>query len=166
MRFLYEWVMSHISICRVWHLCEWVMSHILIYQMRHLYDWVIWMGHGWIFHVDMRDCKLQVSFAEYSLFYRSLLHKRPILHVDVRDDPVNTVPWLIQYSAVTHSIQCCDSFNTVPWLIQYSAMTHSNQCHDSFIEMTRIARMHMCDMTWLIHRMTLWVRDDPLRRLL
>jgi len=63
-----EWVMSHMWVSRVTHVseschaCEWVMSH------RH--HRVATIG---------RIVKLQVSFAEYRLFYRALLQKRPIL---------------------------------------------------------------------------------------
>jgi len=55
---------------------------------RHTYEWV--MSHPWISHVTHIDeschahgcvmdaSKLQVSFAEYRLFCRALLQKKPI----------------------------------------------------------------------------------------
>jgi len=59
--------MSHVT-CDMWHVtCD--MSH------------VTWLTHmddtGWLRLVG--SLKLQVSFAEYSLFYRALLQKRPII---------------------------------------------------------------------------------------
>jgi len=68
----YKRVMSLIRTTHVTH------SH----ESRHTYEQVkshIWMGHdmGWLRWVG--SLKLQVFFAEYSLFYRALLKKRPII---------------------------------------------------------------------------------------
>ena len=38
---------------------------------------IVYGGMGWLRLVG--SLKLQVSFAEYSLFYRALLQKRPII---------------------------------------------------------------------------------------
>jgi len=57
----------HVSVVYVWH--DWSM-------------WVtrltcIWLNMGWLRLVG--SLKLQVSFAEYRLFYRARLQKRPII---------------------------------------------------------------------------------------
>ena len=67
-----------------WHTYKWVMAHIRmshgthINESWHTYEWVL-MIHpmGWLRLVG--SIKLPVSFPEYSLFYRALLQKRPII---------------------------------------------------------------------------------------
>jgi len=60
------------------------MSHIWMSHVPHMdesclkYEWVMsHIGMGWLRSVG--SIKLQVSFAEYRLFYRALLQKRPII---------------------------------------------------------------------------------------
>jgi len=72
---------------------------------------------GWVRIVG--SFKLQVSFAEYSLFYRALLQKRPMI---LRSQLIVATPY------VWH-----DSFLHVTWLIHMCDMTHSYVWHDSFI---------------------------------
>ena len=47
------------------------MTSLCMYTYRHVYDM------GWLRSVG--SIKLQVSFAEYSLFHRALLQKRPMI---------------------------------------------------------------------------------------
>jgi len=70
----YKWVMSLTWTGRVTHIneschtCEWVMSQI---WMSHVIDM------GWLRLLG--SIKLQVSFAEYCLFFRALLQMKPIV---------------------------------------------------------------------------------------
>jgi len=92
----YEYVMSHIRMRHVTHInesCrsyEYVMPHIWIRLITHTneachtHEWVISVksiSHathmGWLRLVG--SLKSYVSFAEYHLFYRALLQKRPTI---------------------------------------------------------------------------------------
>jgi len=111
-----------------------------------------------------------VSFAEYRLFYRALLQKRPIIaniktQSYVWSEVFICVPRLINMCAMTHlcdskySYMChasfiyvwYDVFMCVPRLIHMCATTHlcdtnpSYVCHDSLICVKRLIRM--CDLT-------------------
>jgi len=81
-------------------------------------------------------------FAEYRLFYRAFLQKRPIfwrslLIVVMKHVRVMTSFLWIAYSthmcAMIHSYVCHDSFVCVPWFIYMCDKTHLYVCHDSFI---------------------------------
>ena len=146
------------------------------------------MTHSYVWHasfvcvirpmyiIRMFDRKWQVSFAEYRLFYRALLQKRPITHdacvtndgcVIGMCDPTRSYAWHERSYAWHDSFMCvirpiymCDTTNsflrTGIWV----------EWNDSFIYVTCL--MHicdtMCDMThlyvwhdsfiyvkWLIH---------------
>jgi len=109
----YEWVMSHTCTSQVTHenesryTYEEVMSHIWMSHVTymnescHTYDWVLQPllgnlshGMGWLRLVG--SLKLQVSFAEYRLFYWALLQKRPII---LRSLLIVATPY--------EAIQCC-----------------------------------------------------------
>jgi len=95
-----EWVISHRSTSHVTQIiesCHTSMSHVTyqwimsrINESRHIHPWHrtmhtpcydLWhrpMSHmGWLRLVD--SLKLYVSFAECSLFHRTLLQKRPVI---------------------------------------------------------------------------------------
>ena len=88
----YEWeATTHIwmSMSHIWmrrrHTYEWVMSHVWM-RRRHTYEWVCHTHEsvmtrltGMVWLRLVASLKLYVSFAEYSLFYRALLQKRPII---------------------------------------------------------------------------------------
>ena len=75
--------------------------------------------------------KLQVSFADYRLFYRALLQKRPeilkslLIVATPYHDSFLCVPWLGHMCAMTSTYVCHDSVICVPWLLPMSGMTHS-----------------------------------------
>ena len=129
---------------------------------------------GWLRLVG--SLKLQVSFAEYSLFYRALLQNRPVilrglLIVATPYDMTHPYVWHASFLCVTCLIHMCDmthpyvwhdSFTCVTWHIDMCDMNRPNVWHDSIICVTWI--IHMCDMThsyvwhdsftcvtWLIH---------------
>ena len=67
-----------------------IYKYIYTYMYMYIYKYICmcvcmsvdmyWIAMGWL-HV-VGSLKLQVSFVEYSLFYRALLQKRPVfLHV-------------------------------------------------------------------------------------
>jgi len=153
------------------HTNDWAMAHIWMSHVTHMN--VTWRTHmsrcgsisclimGWLQLVG--SVKLQVSFAEYSLFYRALLQKRPIIlsillteatpqhaylfmckiqseqrTVGMRDVTHPYVTWLIHICDMTHLY--------VTWLIGIRDMTHP---YVTWL-------IHMCDVThpyvwWLIH---------------
>ena len=57
-------------------------------------------GMGWLRLVG--SLKLQVSFAEYSLFYRALLQKRPI---NLRSLLIKATPYMHSNPIVTHHLK-------------------------------------------------------------
>jgi len=91
--------MHHDSFICAMLTCEWVHSHIYVTWLIHMWhdsficdmtlmcEIDMWMSpctHTFICTVLTCKCmscqmKLQVSFAEYRLFYRALLQKRPII---------------------------------------------------------------------------------------
>jgi len=78
----YEWVMSRLigswhTFDESCHTYEWVMSHIWMRSCHTSINHVKDIGMGWLRLVG--SLKWQVSFAEYCLFYRALLQKRPII---------------------------------------------------------------------------------------
>ena len=149
----------------IFHICCTYILHVCAYAYVYTYlcmGWLRWVG----------SLKLQVSFAEYSLFYRALLQKRPtilrcLLMVATPPhmaDAICTirwlrteimrlvymcamtylicVPWLSHVYAITQSYLCHHALNCVPWLIHMCAMTHSHVCHDSFTCVPWL--IHMC----------------------
>jgi len=124
--YTYKWVMS-----RIW------MSHgTHMKESCHTYEWVmaqLWMSHvthmGWLRLVG--SLKLYVSFAEYCLFYRALLQKRPII---LRSLLIEATPYqwdigTIQ-SCVTHTHK---SWRTHGWVMPHAWTSHvtcmNESCH-------------------------------------
>jgi len=135
------WVVSHIWMSHVSHmnaLCltyEWLASHIWMSDVSHMnescltYEWV--MSHIWMSHVShmthpcrftrasryalrlVGSLKSEVSFAEYSLFYRALLQKRPVKEPTHCSHPIAAhtriprVIWLISISPVAYITALC-----------------------------------------------------------
>ena len=134
----------------------WHDSLTWLIDMTHRHDsleWLIDMTHWhdsltWL--IDMTRCgvatisrllKLQVSFAEYSLFYRALLQKRPIILRSLLTEATrsDSLTWLID---MTHW------HDSLTWLID---MTH---WHDSLTWLIDMTHWHDT-LTWLID-MTYW----------
>ena len=126
-----------------WRTHWWVMGHKWRNHGTHFYTYTGLIPHGCrsLFgSFIIGSIKLQVSFAEYRLFYRALLQKRPI--IQEKDRAVarewscgasgTCVPWLIHMCTMTHSHVWHDSLPYKTWLIHICAMTHSHMCHDSF----------------------------------
>jgi len=72
---VYDWLLLHDSyggvamihrLTRITWMCGWKVTDS--YYMTHMGGWLWFIG----------SLKIQVSFAEYSLFYRALLQKRPM----------------------------------------------------------------------------------------
>jgi len=76
-KYIYIYAHTHAHVC----ICINVYVHAYMYILHtyYIHTHVYWQVHtmGWLRLV--RSIKLQVSFAEYSLFYRALLQKRPII---------------------------------------------------------------------------------------
>jgi len=130
---------------------------------------------GWLRLVG--SLKLQLSFAEYSLFYRALLKKRLITlrSLLIEATPYDTLPR--KYGWVSHVTPCwvsvcvcvctydlldrvllhmCDvTHSCVHHVTHVRDTTLSYVRHDSFVRATRL--FHKCDMTcsylrhWLFH---------------
>jgi len=143
--------------------CPWHGSFICV-------TWHIPMG--WLRLIG--SLKIQVSFAEYSLFYRAGLQKRPIIlrsllivatpytwdmtHSYVWHASFICVTWLIHMCDLTDSYVWHDSFMRVTWLIHMCDTTHSYVWHASWRIPIRETRLiHMCDMP---HDVFLYVRHD------
>ena len=130
----HERVMSHKWTSHVTHMKEscytygWVIWHVQ-YTQTHVFRrasglmwWLRWVG----------SIKLQVSFAEYHLFYRALLQKRPII---LRSLLIVATPYLPCREGKTWSpsrwvslLTYCVSYNSsmcVTWLIHMFDMTYS-----------------------------------------
>jgi len=145
---------THHTFIRRSYANTWV-SHLTCWHMTYGYDTSAYhLRMGWLRSVG--SIKLQVSFAEYCLFYRSILQKRPIilsillssatpydtlpdvsLRVNMWDDSFMCVRWLIH---MWHA-----SFIRVIWLIHMCDVTHSYVWHDSFIR--AMSLIHACDVT-------------------
>jgi len=123
-----------------------------------------------------------VSFADYRLFYRSFLQKRPIIltirmgylthsyvtwtlaycaardvtHSNLRHDLFLCATWLINMFDITHLyIRMCDIYICMCDMTRYLRgcdMTHSYVRHDTFIRATWL--IHMCNMTHSLCDMT------------
>jgi len=92
---------------------------------------------------ELDSLKLEVSFAEYSLFCRALLQKRPIILrslLIIAFSGLTVALCVLQICDMTHPYGWRDSFICVTRLIHVCNMTHSYFRHDAFI----------C-ATWLIH---------------
>ena len=92
---------------------------------------------GWLRFAG--SLKLEVSFAEYSLFYRALLQKRLII---LRSLLIVATPYA--HSFYTSGLHACSlssrcfwmlktSNQTVLKMMQHFDMSHSYVCHGSFI---------------------------------
>jgi len=74
----YKWILcgvTHDMICVCACVCVRVCACVCMW--RYTWDDMPWVTMGWLRSVG--SMKLQVSFAEYRLFYRALLQKRPII---------------------------------------------------------------------------------------
>jgi len=75
-KWVYEWVVSCVWMSHVTHINDSWMSRVYEWGISHI--WIRHVTHmGWLQLVG--SLKLWVSFAEYCLFYRALLQKRPII---------------------------------------------------------------------------------------
>jgi len=97
--------------CMFTCVCE--NAHVFV----SVYCWSVFRAMGWLQLVG--SLKLQVSFAEYSLFYRALLQKRPIIlrsllivatpYVCVYREHAGLVGWQhFQTLCVCASVNACD----------------------------------------------------------
>ena len=68
-------VHTYIYVCMYMYVCIYIFIHLCIHSYTHKSDSAIAME--WLRLVS--SFKLQVSFAEYSLFHRALVQKRPII---------------------------------------------------------------------------------------
>jgi len=123
------------------HVCDMTHSYMRLLSV-HRWTWV--GGH-----------KVNEKEAEYRLFYRALLQKRPII---VTSHCWMSLEWVLNESTLTHecprvnrrafsgthSYVWHDSCICVTWLIHMCDMTHSYVWHDSFICVTWLIRM--CDI--------------------
>jgi len=127
-----------------------------------------WLTH----HYVRRQRHMHTYIAEYRLFYRALLQKRPMIlrsllicdmtPSSVWHDSFKCVIWLLQVCDMTRSSVWHDMFKCVTWLVQVCDITRSSVWHDSFKFVTWLVQV--CDMTcssvwrdfstcatWLIH---------------
>ena len=126
----------------------------------------------------MGSLKLWVSFAEYLLFYRALLQKRPIVgacgwcdsFTEKKSHEMIMMMWMFGYRKgcvcallchMTHACVWCDSFTCVTWL-SVCGVTYSKKENHQKVMMMGGFRVKecvcawVCDMTyscvaWLIH---------------
>jgi len=152
----------------------------------HIYCVTWLMPMGWLRLVG--SSQLYVSFAEYGLFYWSLLQKRPMILRSLR---LVATPYL-QVSALVSQNVSRDIFICVTWLLRLYEMTHAHAWHDLSVCVTwlmymfcvtRLLRLyemthaHACQdlfvcVTWLIHTSKMahsylqafalfWTHDPP-----
>jgi len=142
----YEWVMTHMNASCLW--VEWGTSRIWTSESRD--EWVI--IHMRIRHVAYpnepchrygvapisRLLKLQVSVAEYSLFYRALLQKRPIILRSLLI-VATLYEWIVSHIWTSHDTCECDMSlswmsnvtHMKKWLIRW--MCHNTQANDMWM---------------------------------
>jgi len=158
-----ECVVAHVWIRRgthlnaSWHIYECVMAHVCISRGTPM---------GWLRLVS--SLKLQVSFAEYSLFYRALLQKRPIIlrslliaatpyeYVMTRSCVYHNTPasydaWYMRVHASLHMYECvmahvymrfiCFIYVHVSWHMNECVMAHIRTRHGTYMN-----AFHMFDM--------------------
>jgi len=177
--------MTHSHVPWLTHMCHDSLSDDVCHKLRHT-----WMSHvGWWLCHDSLTCTITqlrmiccitlscisvslipnhafalsrvIAFAEYCLFYRALLQKRPII---VSILPTNAyarlfhvchahscVPWLTHmcHDSLTCAMTHIMSWHYVVWLFQSylrSWFREDYACHDSFI----CAMTHSC-VPWLTH---------------
>jgi len=127
-----------------------------------------WADMGWLRLVG--SLKLQVSFAEYCLFYRSLLQKRPVIW---RSLLVAATPhgWFIFHMWMSHVQHMNESCRTKEWVMSHIGISHINMCrshvtysllfllpasgcwdgiHEWFILHIWMSHVHMSNM-WMSH---------------
>jgi len=105
-----------------WYVCHDLFIHVTCFDTWEEPMGVHAMPHSYVYDI-----------AEYRLFYRALLQKRPII---LRSLLIVATPF---------GNVCYASFIRVTWQIHMSDVTHSHVWHDSFICETRL--IHMCDTT-------------------
>jgi len=128
--------MTHVRVRWLNQMCD--MTQLGAWHDSCTYD----MTQSDVWHDSTRcvgwSIKLQVSFAEYRLFYRTLLQKRPIIlrpmcdmtHADGWDDSNRRVTRVIRTFRNSHKTRACVKIGCVAWLNQLSDMTQSDVWHD------------------------------------
>jgi len=154
---------------------SWYESHMtwLIHTCDVTHSYAIHTAYPLYHDINCRWHGIEYRVAEYHLFYRAILQKRPIIlwsllavatpyELQMTWDTVYSVNWLIHTCGVTRSHVWCDSFILATWRIHMCDMTDWHVRHDSFICVTWL--IHRCDMShsyewhvsficakWLIH---------------
>jgi len=120
---------------------------------------------GWLRLVCSSN--LQVSFAEYSLFYKALLQKRPVIVMTLRvvATPYRSVRrfhlwnrvfifvyWRIHICGMTCPYVCTDVFIFVQWRIHMCVLMYSYLWNDMSVCVCWLVfverRIHMCVLTY------------------
>jgi len=107
-------------------LCEWGMSHV-------------WTSHVML---QANDTKVQVSFAEYRLFYMALLQKIPIWVMScyrqmtlVETKGTIWCEWVMSHTWMSHVTHMNESCHTHEWVMSHTWMSHvthmNESCHTS-----------------------------------
>ena len=111
-----------------------------------VYSWVTWLIRmGWLRSVGSN--KLEVSFAEYRLFYRALLQKRPVILSILLTKATPYLSWLVDMyhdwciRAMTHL--------HVPWQIYIGPVIHT--WRDSCIQDMRCGAFMCYDLFYMCH---------------
>jgi len=106
--FIAMWCMSHLNApCHIW------ISHVMLHVNYSYHTWFIWVG----------SLKIQVSFAEYSLFYRALLYVTYIFKEPTHINHVWYASDVICVTSESAMSRVNDSYHT--W-----SMSHLNEpCH-------------------------------------
>ena len=87
------------------------MSHITHTADLHM-GWLQWVG----------SFKLYVSFAQYRLFYRALLQKRPMI---LRNLLIVVTPYLLRQAWMS------DSCHIYEWIMSHTWMNHVTRINES-----------------------------------
>ena len=125
---------------------------------------------GWLRLVG--SLKLQVSFAEYRLFYRALLQKRPVILTSllIVATPYTNFFWLIValLSRVTGLFsKCQDSFETlrdshIPLLTHFTTVIHDTPLARHRALFTQVRALFTQDKALLITHHTTVIHEAPL----
>ena len=108
-----------------------------------------WLTHQYVRH----QRHMHTYIAEYRLFYRALLKKRPVIlrsllivatpYSDTYiHNPTCNYPSICEACDMTRSSVWHDSFKWVTWLVQVSDMTSQHVGHDSFTREIQLTRQY------------------------